>query len=88
MHNIEKRLILEDTLNQIYSNNYFFEAGLKEFFFQNVSFVSLNDTCMHVPESTCVRIMLFSEEMIIKMRNTTWRVKYFSINNFIIHFGD
>lgn len=88
MDNQRNKLILEDTLNQIYNNNYFFDAGMKEFFFQNIQLISLNNTCIYGPKNGCIKILLFAEEMIIKIQNIPWRVHYTDINDFIIHFED
>lgn len=88
MHNKEKKLILEDTLNQIYNNNYFFDGGMKDFFFHNIQLISINNTCIYGPKNGCIKITLFDEEMIVKIQNIPWRIKYIHINDFIIHFED
>ena len=88
MHNRENKLILEDTLNQIYNNNNFFDGGMKEFFFQNIQIISINNTCIYVPKNGCIKITLFADEMIVKVENVPWRIKYIHLNDFIIHCED
>ena len=56
MGNIEKKLVLEDTLSQIFNNNYFFDLSMKEFFFQNIQLISINNTCMYGSKDDCIKI--------------------------------
>lgn len=88
MSNRRNKLILEDTLNQIYNNNYFFDSEIKDFLFYNAKFIVVNDLCIYAPEQTYTKVTLFAENMIIKVANITSDIHYMSIKNFSIHFED
>lgn len=88
MSNQTDKLILEDTLNQIYNNNYFFDLGYKEFKFYDAKFIVVNDLCIYPPKETYIKVILFAESMVIKIANISSDIHYMLIKNFSIHFED
>ena len=88
MSNRRNKLILEDTLNQIYNNNYFFDSSYKEFKFYDAKFIVVNDLCLYPQKETYTKVTLFAETMVIKVANISSDIHYMSIKNFSIHFED
>lgn len=88
MRNIEKKFALDDTLNQIYNNNYYFDFEYIHFLFYNANFILLNDVYLYIPKKTCTDITLTTEYMKITISELTWEIKYKNIKDFSIHFEE
>lgn len=89
MQNKEKRFALEDTLNQIYRNDYCFDSEHTQFSFFNADFILLNDAYIYLPENICTKIILTKEYMQIilskaRLREVKFEIKYTNIKEFSI----
>jgi len=85
MQHIENKFQLDDTLNQIYQNNYQCDS---EYIFlsYDASFILLNDLYIYISDS--VKIKLIRDYMQINTNDTVCEILYSNIKTFSIHSED
>ena len=85
MNNKIKRLELENTLSQIYSNDYVYEGPFLSFSFTEVLFVTLNFIDIYTKEIT---FTFQRDQLCLQSKDFTIEVKYFHIDILLINFRE
>ena len=83
MTDIEEKLKLESTLNQIYSNDNLYDGSIINFIFYNVNYIYLNDVYLY--SHNIIEIIMDNDCMSMKIDSTLMEITYSDINDFLIN---
>ena len=85
MQQIKNKFHLEDTLSQIYQNDYQCDSEYS-YFCHDASFLLLNNMYIYVSQDQNVKIKLTRDYMQIIIDKTICEIAYSKIETFSIHF--
>ena len=85
MENKIKRLELENSLSQIYDNNYVYDGPFCSFSFDQINFIAINDIYFYTHN---IKVELQNEYLYISGSNFAFEMKYKKLDCFLINFKE